>query len=135
MNNGAKMNWMKKIAKNKDDTETVSLDFDGVIHSYESGWTGPKPEDPPVEGAVEFVKKLINADFEVVLHSTRANTKEGKQGIENWLEQHDFPNLEVHVDKPHAEVYVDDRAFRFKGNFDKAFDFIKDKKLRTPWNK
>lgn len=39
---------------------TIALDFDGVIHSYESGWTGDTPIDPSVEGIKEFMQQLVN---------------------------------------------------------------------------
>ena len=34
----------------------ICLDFDGVIHSYTSGWKGAAViPDPPVPGALEFI--------------------------------------------------------------------------------
>ena len=38
----------------------LCMDFDGVIHSYESGWRGATIiPDVPVEGALEFLKAAI----------------------------------------------------------------------------
>ena len=40
---------------------TVSFDFDGVIHSYRSGWKGAAViPDPPVEGIKEVIEQLIS---------------------------------------------------------------------------
>lgn len=43
---------------------TVSFDFDGVIHSYRSGWKGAAViPDPPVEGIKEVIEQLISDGF------------------------------------------------------------------------
>lgn len=40
---------------------TVSFDFDGVIHSYRSGWKGAAViPDPPVEGIKEVIEQLYS---------------------------------------------------------------------------
>ena len=37
--------------------KTILLDFDGVIHSYTSGWKGAGViPDPPVPGAIDFLR-------------------------------------------------------------------------------
>lgn len=90
--------------------KTVAVDFDGVIHSYTSGWTGPRPTDPPVEGAREFIDALHNAGFNVVIYSSRADTPRGRKHIEHWLLDHEFPVMEITDRKPMAVAYVDDRA-------------------------
>lgn len=46
---------------------TVSFDFDGVIHSYRSGWKGAAViPDPPVEGIKEVIEQLISDGLCVV---------------------------------------------------------------------
>ena len=53
---------------------TIAIDFDGVIHSFKSGWQGHrKISDPPVDGAIEWLKMLIHSD-EVVpsIYSARS---------------------------------------------------------------
>ena len=38
----------------------VCLDFDGVIHSYSSGWKGPREiPDPPVPGAIRWIREFV----------------------------------------------------------------------------
>jgi hypothetical protein len=31
----------------------------------------------------------------------------------NWLQKYDIPYDEIYFGKPHADVYIDDNAFRF----------------------
>lgn len=50
---------------------TVVLDFDGVIHSYKSGWKGAAIiPDEPVPGIKEVIDELRES-FKVVIVSTR----------------------------------------------------------------
>ena len=43
----------------------LALDFDGVLHSYTSGWQGADViSDPPVPGAIEFLMEAVE-HFEV----------------------------------------------------------------------
>lgn len=47
---------------------TVSFDFDGVIHSYRSGWKGAAViPDPPIEGIKEVIEQLISDGLCVVI--------------------------------------------------------------------
>jgi hypothetical protein len=99
---------------------TVCLDFDGVLHSYRSGWCGAEIiPDPPIHGAREAVARLRKS-FRVVVHSSRCHKPEGRRAIELWLERHGIEVDEVCTFKPPAIVYLDDRAVPFTGNWDDA---------------
>lgn len=55
----------------------LCLDFDGVIHSYVSGWQGANAvADPPVKGAFTFIKNALN-HFDVYIFSSRSNQPGG----------------------------------------------------------
>jgi len=97
--------------------DTISVDFDGVLHDITGGWTGYAPEGQPVPGARDFVAQLVADGYEVVISSCRAYTLIGREGMRRWLEQHGFPRVEVTCEKPHAKHYIDDRAIRFDGCF------------------
>lgn len=44
--------------------KTVIFDFDGVIHSYTSGWRGENIiPDPPVSGIKKVIDSIRNAGF------------------------------------------------------------------------
>jgi hypothetical protein len=117
---------------------TIVLDFDGVIHSYTSKWTGVEPTDPPVEGAKEFVEALMADDYKIVIQSTRASSENrmGKAFISRWLKKYDFPYKEIEItsEKVPAVLYVDDRACRFEGDFEVVFDLKKRKgRMFSTW--
>lgn len=113
--------------------KTVACDFDGVLSTYEHGWQGDVPEDPPVPGALQFVTELLAMGAKVVIMSTRAATPEGRDGILAWLDRHNFPpEIEVTHEKVAAIAYVDDRAITFrrtpagKGNWAHCLDQIEE---------
>lgn len=113
--------------------KTIALDFDGVIHSYVRGWTGPVPSDPPVPGARAAIAKLRET-YRVVIFTCRALTQDGIIGIRAWLGQHGIEVDEVTAIKPHAMLYVDDRGMRFTGSWENVLRVAGDPRLLHPWN-
>lgn len=113
---------------------TLVLDFDGVIHSYTSGWKGAEIiPDPPVPGAKEFCEAALDY-FHVLILSSRCSQPGGSTAIVEWLTDHRFPKgLAVSIDgkKPAAFVTIDDRAITFTGEWPD----IEDLRRFTPWNK
>lgn len=103
----------------------VSIDFDGVISNY-NGWKGENHLGKPINGAKEFIIRLIKEGFKPVIWTTRNKNK-----IEEWLKNNKFPNIEVTNTKYPSVVYIDDRCVQFKGNFK---ELIKDlKKYDVYW--
>jgi len=71
-----------------------------------------------------FIHFLEKKGYEVVIFSSRAKTKEGVDGTKDWLSEHNFPKLKVCHEKPEALLYIDDRGFRFTGDFGKVREFM-----------
>jgi hypothetical protein len=115
---------------------TLCLDFDGVCHSYTSGWQGVDViPDPPVDGLFEFLK-AAEPYFAIHIYSTRSKTKEGVNAMRDWFEEH-YPYyhttfaLHFPTSKPPALVTIDDRAITFMGEWP-DIDLLRNFK---PWNK
>lgn len=115
----------------------ICLDFDGVIHSYTSGWRGARNiPDPPVDGALAFILFALNEGFDVVIHSSRARYWGGIRAMRRWLRHHAgsiwYPSCvragleDVRFTrwKPAAVVTIDDRAIRFDGKFPQPKDAV-----------
>lgn len=101
-----------------EDKKTVVFDFDGVIHSYTSGWKENSIiPDPPVPGIRKVIDNL-NKDYKVVVVSTRCRDYSGREAIKDWLKHNRIAVYDVTADKPPAVCYVDDRAIRFDGTTD-----------------
>jgi hypothetical protein len=63
----------------------LCVDFDGVIHSYSSGWKGAAViPDAPVPGALEAIVRLTD-DFDVAIFSARSNSLGGRRAMKRWL--------------------------------------------------
>ena len=98
--------------------KTVVFDFDGVIHSYTSGWKGVDViPDGPVPGIREAIDTLRREYcYEVVVVSTRCVDTRGTEAIERWLMEHDIEVDGVQGRKPPAVAYIDDRGICFDGD-------------------
>lgn len=119
----------------------ICCDFDGVLHSYTSGWKGPTViPDPPVPGALDWIITITENDrFELAVYSSRSKEQGGVQAMFGWLHTHlvdhferthsvDRMNARVMSEKvlerltfptqkPAASMTIDDRAFHFQGTF------------------
>src|SRR5690606_35281634 len=66
----------------------LCLDFDGVIHSYTSGWKGAHIiPDGPVPGAIEFVVNALTP-YRVAIFSARSKSLRGRWAMKDWLHTH-----------------------------------------------
>lgn len=111
---------------------TVHVDFDGVIHSYRSGWTGIiEAKDPPVDEAKDVLQKL-SEDFTVEILSTRASCGDGKRVISEYLEKHGFPTFKSGNQKTPSIALIDDRAITFRGYWPFTAQILR---TFVPWNK
>lgn len=126
----------------------ICLDFDGVIHSYTSGWKGARniPDDP-VPGVFAYIADLLIEGFDVVVHSSRSSHIGGIWAMRAWFKKHagnmyyDCPagagmeRVRFVRRKPPAIVTIDDRALTFNGDW-KDPDWSP-AALRSfkPWNK
>jgi hypothetical protein len=123
---------------------TVAVDFDGVLHSYQTPWVNAHTiPDPPVSGAIDWLHWLLQ-DFDVYIFTTRAKTWRGRGAIRAWLRKYSgtlyyeamgyrgIEEVGVSYKKLPAIVYVDDRAFRFDG-----VNFPSNRALRAmrPWGR
>lgn len=122
----------------------LCLDFDGVLHSYISGWKGATEiPDPPVPGALEFLEEATR-HFSVCIYSSRSNQPGGRDAMLRWLIKHAGGNEVALQDapawvsmiawpdhKPPALVTLDDRAICFTGVWPSMAE-LRDFK---PWNK
>jgi hypothetical protein len=116
--------------------KTLVVDFDGVLHSYASGWKGPTSiPDPPVPGAFVFLAHATER-FDVAVLSSRSRETGGIDAMKRWLADHGLDptvlgKLRFPRTKPPAHVYLDDRGWRFEGTFP-SIDAID---AFEPWHK
>jgi len=106
---------------NNEESNTIAIDFDGVIHSFEFGYYDGTIYGTPILGALESIKKISNK-YKIVIYTAKAKLDRplvnGKTGIDlvwDWLRKYDLDKyiFEVTAEKPRAICYIDDKAIRF----------------------
>ena len=129
----------------------ICVDFDGVIHSYTSGWQGVAViPDPPVPGAIEWLRDhlpipdavcAMGGEYTgpiVCIYSSRSKSWLGRWAMKKWLIKHGLHPayiseglLKFPAKKPAAFLTIDDRAICFNGTFPTTEEMMRFK----PWNK
>lgn len=85
---------------------TVAVDFDGVL-ARGSKWEGPEIiSGGPVPGAREWLQRMLDNGFRIVVMSSRALDHRGRVAIEHFVERHFGMALEVTSRKVSAHVYL-----------------------------
>lgn len=116
--------------------KTLCIDFDGVIHSYSSGWKGADViSDPPNEGAFAWLLELLAHEYEVCIYSSRSKEPSGIEAMQKWFWGRGFPEeqlekLNFPTQKPATYLTLDDRAICFIG----AFPTIERLESFLPWH-
>lgn len=103
-------------------SKTVCLDFNGVLDTYagtnrdHSHYTYPMRN-----GARQFLLDLKSAGYKIVIQ-----TFIDPAGVREWLVDKHVSELvdDVTNIKPAADVYVDDKAICFSGNFSDTLEKI-----------
>ena len=139
----------------------VCVDFDGVIHGYQSGWKGVSViPDPPVPGAIQALVDMVDAGISVAIYSARSSNIFGRIAMKRWLTKHlgehwvkggNVPgSLEAEClgdaedairhfmwpwFKPSAIMTIDDRALTFNGNWSDPQYSAESLRAFKPWNK
>lgn len=105
----------------------IAFDFDGVIHDLNDGWQGGKIYGKINQSVIEAINELNKMKIPVFICSSRAPSQ-----IVDWWNDQDF-KLKAKVIKPDsfffndtdyigvtqrklpAQLYIDDRAFKYTG--------------------
>jgi len=94
----------------------ICFDFDGTLHDPDNREAGYRMGKPFV-GAVELCTVLAAQGHQLLVHSCRATQDHHRGHVYDWLRYFKFPNMLVCVQKPKADVYVDNKALRFDGDW------------------
>lgn len=108
-------------AKEKLGKLRICFDLDGTICTTKKD--GETYADvKPIPGAIETIRRLRESGHTIIIQTARhMRTCEGnvgkvlaKQGAVTlkWLDDHNVPYDEIHFGKPHADIFVCDKAIR-----------------------
>jgi len=113
------MDYQKLVLE--DETKTIAIDFDGVIHSFEFGFHDGTIYGTPLPGSLESIKKIAKK-YKIVIYTAKAkkdrpliNGKTGTELVWEWLKKYEIDTLiaDVTAEKPRAVCYIDDKAIQF----------------------
>lgn len=109
--------------------KTVCIDIDGTISHYIE-WVDAKTFGEVLPHCAQTIHHLKADGWYVIIYTTRAN----KDEIGKFLTEHNIPFDAINENpnqpdnakdgKPYADVYVDDRAIQFDGDWAGAYEKI-----------
>ena len=122
----------------KKKVKTICIDFDGVLSDYSEGYQGKDVFGDMIKGADSATQILKEKGWTVIVYTTRPVTK----ALKKWLDDNNisYDYINENPDQPEeskgsklmADIYLDDRAMRFDGNWDWT---IRNIASFMPWEK
>jgi len=97
----------------------ILIDFDDVIHTQSEDFN---IKNKPIAGVKEALTKLKKAGFKIVIFTARHWVEH--ISIKTWLRYYKIPFDSVICGKPLGLLFIDDKAYRFKGNWKKEIKTI-----------
>jgi len=106
-----------------ENSNSVAIDFDGVIHKNSKGFNDGTIYDEPVEGSLEAIKKIFKKGYKIIIFTAKAkpdrplvNGLTGEELVWDWLKKHNLKKYisDVTSEKPRAKIYIDDKGYRFQ---------------------
>lgn len=113
-----------KMLNQKPVDKIAIIDFDGTLCKFMFPDVGPI--EPDVKIALHILK---DAGYTIKIHSCRTATYWNREDerrihikiIQDFMKKHELPYNEIimslSMDKPIADVYIDDRAIRYENNW------------------
>lgn len=151
--------WKQSEYNNPKWRPVIAVDFDGVLHDYSFDRDGLRigsVTGPQIYGAMDWLTKLyIDDQVDVAIHSFRSRSLFGQLAMRRWMLNRLIETLPAHFNdprgkfmgdplyegvyswirwpwfKPYASVYLDDKAWCFKGTWPEVEALTKFK----AWNK
>lgn len=107
--------------------KTICVDFDGVIADYSEGFKGRGIFGDPIPGASVVLNTLRDEGWKIIVFTTRGEVPL----LKDYLISNNIPFDEINKNsdnpsgtnegKPIADVYLDDRAVQFTGDWSRTY--------------
>ena len=101
----------------------LCIDFDDTLYNRSS--------KEPIAGACEALKHFKFKGYTILISSSRLNpelwgdlVKFREQEISEWMKQYDIPYDKIVLHKPPADIYIDNKGYRFNGDWKAAAEEI-----------
>lgn len=100
----------------------LSIDFDGVIHTFDKGFYDGTCYGEPIPGSIDAIR-ILSKKYKIIIFTAKAkpnrpliNGKTGSTLVWEWLEKYGIADCisEVTSEKPRSFLYIDDNAYRFE---------------------
>jgi hypothetical protein len=109
---------------------TICVDFDGVINPYISGYQGKGNFEKPFSEVEEVFGRLKEMGWVIIIYTCRREEESIKKYLEAYRIPFDYINYNPRNEelglsnKISADIYLDDRAICFEGEWDGILERI-----------
>jgi len=116
--------------RKEEEMKTVAIDLDGTILRHWEGTFDTHKFGEILPGAKEALEEMKALDYYLIIHTCRTD----EEAVSKFLKENKIPFDAINTNpnapefdgKPVADIYIDDRAINFSGNWRKALVQIKE---------